>query len=209
MTYRNLLAAATAVVVLAGIAAVGPVVLPAPAAAQANPKMTNVIPDGGTFAIRGKLAALDAGARTLSITPEKAAPVPFTVANGVSLTDIKVGDVVSAHYNRTVTFVVGSPNVAVTPKTTATVGQVAKTPGGIGPGASTIVGRVVKLDSATSFDVVNPAGGGVYTIQTTDPSREALIQTLKVGDSVTVSITPLIVNSIAKCGVFGLGVFGC
>ncbi len=67
----------------------------------------------------------------------------------------------------------------------------------------------MKVDNANSFDVVNPTGGGVYTIQTTDPARAALIQTLKAGDSIAVSIGPLIVNSIAKCGVLGLGLFGC
>jgi len=64
------------------------------------------------------------------------------------------------------------------------------------------------VNGPSSFDVVNPAGGGVYTIQTTDPARQVLIGMLKVGDSITVSISPLTVNSIAKCGVFGLGVFG-
>jgi len=209
MTTRKLLVAATAIVAITGGAALVPMMLSAPAAAQANPTMTNVVPDGGTFAIRGKLDAMNAGARTLAITPEKAAPVPFVVAPSVSLADVKVGDVVSAHYNRSVTFVVGSPTVPVATNTTATVGQVATTPGGIGPEAATIVGRVVKVDNASSFDVVNPTGGGVYTIQTTDPTREALIQTLKAGDSITVSISPLIVNSIAKCGVLGLGLFGC
>ena len=209
MTTRKLLVAAMALAaVTCGTVSV-PMMLSAPATAQANPTMTNVVPDGGAFAIRGKLEALSAGARTLTITPEKAEPVPFSVAPSVSLTDVKVGDVVSAHYNRSVTFVVGSPNVPVPANTTTTVGQVATTPGGIGPGASTIVGRVVKVNSSSSFDVVNPAGGGLYTIQTTDPARETLIQSLKAGDSISVFITPLTVNSIAKCGVLGLGLFGC
>jgi hypothetical protein len=209
MTNRNLLVAATAVAAIACGAVLVPMMLAAPAAAQANPTMTNVVPDGGAFAIRGKLEAMNAGARTLSIMPEKAEAVPFSVTPGVSLSDVKVGDVVSAHYNRSVTFVVATPNVQVMANTTATVGQVATTPGGIGPGASVITGRVVKVDSGSSFDVVNPTGGGVYTIQTTDPAREALIKTLKAGDSVTVSVSPLTVNSIAKCGVLGLGLFGC
>ncbi len=209
MKYRNLLVAAGAVAAVTCAGVFAPIAVSAPAAAQANPTMTNVVPDGGTFAIRGKLDALNAGARTLSITPDKGTPVPFTVGHGVSLSDVSVGDVVSAHYNRSVTFVVGTPNVPVMTNTTATVGQVATTPGGIGPGALTVVGRVVKVGGPTSFDVVNPTGGGVYTIQTTNPTREALIHKLKVGDSITVSISPLVINSIAKCGVLGLGLFGC
>ncbi len=128
MTCRNLLVAATAVVTIIGAAAVAPLLLSASAAAHANPTMTNVVPDGGAFAIRGKLDAMNAGARTLSITPEEAEAVPFTVASSVSLTDVKVGDMVSAHYNRSVTFVVGTPNAPVTANSTATVRQVRRRP---------------------------------------------------------------------------------
>ena len=32
------------------------------------------------------------------------------------------------------------------------------------------------------MDVVNPTGGGVFTIQAGDPSRAALIPSLKVGE---------------------------
>jgi hypothetical protein len=92
---------------------------------------------------------------------------------------------------------------------TSTVGQVAQTPGGIGPDATTIVGRVVKLGGPSSFDVVNPTGGGIYTIKTTNPTREAAIGLLKVGDSITVSVSPIIATSVAKCGLFGKGLFGC
>ena len=80
---------------------------------------------------------------------------------------------------------------------------------GIGANAAVIVGRVVKLDGPSSFDVVNANGGGVYTIKITNPARQASFKILKVGDSVTVSVSPLIVTSIAKCGLFGKGLFGC
>jgi hypothetical protein len=184
--------------------------LSAPVVAQSNPTMTNVVPDGGSFAAQGKIEALDPGALTLTIVPEKSPPVPMTVAAGVDLTDVSVGDVASVHYTRSVTFVVGSPNVAVAQvPATSTVGQVAQTPGGIGPGAAVIVGRVVKLDGPSSLDVVNANGGGVYTIKVTNPARQAAFKQLKVGDSVTVSVSPLIVTAIAKCGLFGKGLFGC
>jgi hypothetical protein len=39
--------------------------------------------------------------------------------------------------------------------------------------------------------------------------QQAAFKLLKVGDSVTVSVSPLIVTSIAKCGLFGKGLFGC
>jgi hypothetical protein len=210
MKFRNLSLAATVTTTLACAAIFGPLMLAARVAAQPNPTMTNVIPDGGNFATQGKIQALDPGASTLTIVPESSHPVPMTVAPGVNLTDISVGDVASIHYKRSVTFVVGGPNVAVGQvPATSTVGQVAQTPGGIGTSAAVIVGRVVKLDAPSSFDVVNANGGGIYTIKTTDPTRQTAIGLLKVGDSVTVSVSPIIATAVAKCGLFGKGLFGC
>jgi hypothetical protein len=195
---------------LAYAVAFTPFMMPGPAAAQSNPTMTNVVPDGGHFATQGKIQALDAGALTLTIVPESSPPVPMTIAPGTDISGISVGDVASVHYRRSVTFVVGSPNVAVAQvPATSTVGQVAQTPGGIGTGAAVIVGRVVKLNAPNSFDVVNANGGGIYTIKTTDPARQAAMALLKVGDSVTVSVSPIIATSVSKCGLFGKGLFGC
>ena len=72
-----------------------------------------------------------------------------------------------------------------------------------------IVGRVVKLNAPSSFDVVNANWGGIYTIERTDPTRQAAMELLKAGDSVTVSVSPIIATSIAKCGLFGKSLFGC
>jgi hypothetical protein len=196
--------------VLVCAAALTPLTLSAPVMAQSDPTMTNVVPDGGEFAAQGKLQALDPGASTLTLAPESGPPIPMTVAPGVNLTDVSVGDVANVHYTRSVTFIVGSPNVPVGQvPVTSTVDQVAQTPGGIGYNAAVVVGRVVKLNGRTSFDVVNANGGGIYTIKTTNPTREAAIAMLKVGDSITVSVSPLIATSVAKCGLFGKGLFGC
>jgi hypothetical protein len=191
-------------------AAFTPLMLSTPVAAQTDPTMTNVVPDGGEFAAQGKIQALDPGASTLTLVPESSPPIPMTVAPGVNLSKVSVGDVASVHYTRSVTFVVGSPNVPVGQvPVTSTVGQVAQTPGGIGYNAAVVVGRVVKLNGPDSFDVVNANGGGIYTIKTTNPTREAAVALLKVGDSITVSVSPLIVTSVAKCGLLGKGLFGC
>ena len=111
MISRKFSLAATAALLCA--AAFTPVMLSAPAAAQSNPTLTNVVPDGGNFSARGKIAALDPAALTLTLAPENKPPVPLTVAPGVDLSDVSVGDVASVHYTRSVTFVVGSPNTAV------------------------------------------------------------------------------------------------
>jgi hypothetical protein len=171
---------------------------------------TNVVPDGGQFAVQGKVQALDPAAGTLTIAPESGSPMPMVAAPGVDISGVSLGDVADVHYTRSVTFVVGGPHVPVghTP-VTSTVDQIAKTPGGIGYDEAVVVGRVVKLNGPNSFDVVNNNGGGVYTIVTTNPTRQAAIATLKPGDSITVSVSPLEVTSVAKCGLFGKGLFGC
>ena len=183
--------------------------LAAPVVAQAPPTAQNIIPDGINYATQGKLQALDPGAGTLTIAPDNQSPIPMTVAPGVNLAGIAQGDVASVHYTRTVTFTVGGPTAAAKATGTATVGQVAQNPADIATSAAVIVGRVVKLDSPSSIDVVNNNGGGIYTIKTTQPSREAAIGKLKVGDSITVNVSPIIATSVAKCGLFGMGLFGC
>jgi hypothetical protein len=181
--------------------------------AQTNPTMTNVVPDGGEFAAQGKIQALNPGAGTLVLVPESGSQIPMTVAPGVDLTNVSVGDVANVHYKRykrSVTFVVGTPRVPVGQvPVTSTVEQVAQTPGGIGYDAAVVVGRVIKLNAPSSFDVVNANGGGIYTIKTTDPTRQTAIGLLHVGDSITVSVSPLIATSVAKRGLFGKGLFGC
>jgi len=210
MNVRRLSVAATVTAALACAAAVTPIMLSTPAAAQSNPTMTNVVPDGGEYSIQGKLQELDPGAATLTIVPKSGTSVPMTVAPGVDLTSVSVGDVADIHYTRSVTFVVGSPRVPTGQvPVTSTVDEVARTPGGIGYNAAVVVGRVVKLNGPSSFDVVNANGGGIYTIKTTNPTRQAAIALLKVGDSMTVSVSPLIATSVAKCGLLGLGLFGC
>jgi hypothetical protein len=204
MGLRLLIAAATLM-----SAAVAPLVLPTPVAAQPPPTAQNIIPDGGAFATQGKIQAIDPGAGTLMIAPENGSPIPMTVASGVNLADISVGDVTSVHYTREVKFVMGSPNAAVAKPGTDTVGQVAQTPADIATRAAVIVGRVVKLDGPNAVEVVNNNGGGIYTIKTTQPMREAAIAKLKVGDSIIVSVSPVIATSVAKCGLFGKGLFGC
>src|SRR3954469_20531977 len=208
MTLRSALLGTAAVAAVASTLAAVSLVGAGPAMAQAtsapaNPTMTNVIPDAGSFAVAGRVHAIDPAARTLTIAPSSGRPVALTAPAGSSLEGISAGDHVSAHYTRTVTFVVGTPD-ASTPRATETVGQVARTPGGIGAGASVIVGRVIKVDGPGAFDMVNVDGGGEYTVRATDPARVASLGGLKAGDSVTASVGALTLTSLARCNLFGL-----
>jgi len=182
-----------------------PIMLPLPAAAQANPTMTNVIPEGGSSAVDGKVQAVDPNARTITIAPSSGPALPLVAPARVGLDTIEAGDKVSAHNTRSVAFLLASPGTGERPgDTTATVDQTAHKPGQIGPQATEIRGGVTKINGPRSFDIVDTTGGGVFTIQVTDPARVALVEQLKVGDSLTVSVGPLVLISLAKCGPFGL-----
>jgi hypothetical protein len=169
-----------------------------------HPKMSNFIPDGGTGAIEGKIQSLDTTARKLTIAPKSGEPLTLYAGPSVRLDDVEQGDKVDAQYTRTVLWVV-TPAAKPAPEgATAPLGEVAHTPGGVGPDATQISGRVMKIDqTAHSFDVVDATGGGVYTIQVTDPNRVAMMSKLHVGDAITVSLTPLTITSLVKCGWFG------
>ena len=173
---------ATVTTALVCAAALIPLIPLAPVVAQSHPTMTNVVPDGGEFAAQGKIQALDEGASTLTLVPESSPPIPMTVAPGVDLTNVSVGDVASVHYTRSVTFVVGAPNVPVGQvPVTSTVDQIAQTPGGIGYNAAVVVGRVVKLNGPTSFDSEASIGSDVDTVTLvlcTEPPLEVCPETI-------------------------------
>ncbi len=58
-------------------------------------------------------------------------------------------------------------------------------------------GLVVGLNQAAhSIDIVDPSGGGVYTINVTDRSRQALMSNLKVGDTITAVVSQAVAVSI-------------
>jgi hypothetical protein len=200
---------------LAVIAATGLSVTFAPpilrhATAQNNPTVTNVIPDGGHYSVRGKLQVLDLAAGTIAVETEKSGTLPMVIgpAAEADINHVAVGDAVDVTYTRAVAFLLASPNVNVSGvDANKTVGQVAQT--GIGAEATTVVGRITKVDGNHSFDVVNANGGGIYTVLVSNPARQQVVSTLKAGDSITVSVGPLIASSIAKCGVFGLGILPC
>jgi hypothetical protein len=80
---------------------------------------------------------------------------------------------------------------------TQVTAQPVQTPGGVGVRLTKVSGLVVGLDMAAhSIDIVNPSGGGVYTIDVTDPARIALLSQLKVGDTITATISQALAVSI-------------
>ncbi len=172
------------------------------ASAQSNPAMSNIIPAGGIGVIQGRVQAIDPSDRLLTIVSDSNVPVTFVAAPNVRLDNVNTGDLISAQVERTVVFLVTGRGVQA-PRPTETVGQFAQTPGGIPPEGLRLDTTVVKIDPGHSFDVVNPNGGGVYTVRVTDPQRIAMLSGIKVGDTVAVSVSPLTVTSLTECGLFG------
>lgn len=111
---------------------------------------------------------------------------------------LHVGDTVNAQYYRSVAFMLSGPGMpAPEDQMTQAIARSAQAPGGIGVRETRISGLVVGIDFAgNSIDVVNPSGGGVYTIDVTDPSRQAMLRNLKVGDTITAVVSQAIAVSI-------------
>ena len=180
-----------------------PIGFPRVAEAQAHPQMSNVVPDGGTGSIEGRVLALDPTTRAITIASRDGNPLDLYAGPSVRLDNVEQGDEVEANYTRQVLWVVTPVSAPAPPGATTTVGQVAHTPGGIGPEATQISARVTKIDPGRSFDIVDSTGGGLYTIVVTDPTKAAMMSNLQVGNAITVSLTPITITSMEKCGWFG------
>jgi hypothetical protein len=191
-TRRSLSAAALAIT-----AAALPAFRSAPAAAQPNPTLPN-IPQAMTQTIRAKITRIDTPARKITLEGADGRTVTVTAGPMVRLEMLKVGDTVTATYYRSVAFEFSKqttnapPNAAV-----VAVDQKAQAPGGVAVGLIRISGLVVGKDAASnSLDVVNPTGGGVYTVHVTDPSRIAMLQEVKVGDVITAVVSDTLAISV-------------
>jgi hypothetical protein len=120
----------------------------------------------------------------------------------VKLEMLHVGDTVTAQYYRSVAFeVVPSKPGNQAPVSNQSLEQAiargGQAPGGTALRVTTIQATVVGIDvGAQNLDVVNPSGGGVYTIHVTDPERVAKLPTLKVGDTITAVISQALAVSI-------------
>jgi hypothetical protein len=74
--------------------------LPRPPAAQSHPAISNIILDGGRYAIRAKVQAINATARTMTVMTDANRALPLVVARGIDLQGITTGNRVSEVYNR-------------------------------------------------------------------------------------------------------------
>jgi hypothetical protein len=195
-----ILAARTAAAAL--VLAVASPALRHQAAAQSNPTVSNVIPESEAVTLQAKITAIDPATRAVTLVGPSGKAATVVAGPLVRLDLLKVGDRVNAKYYRSVGFVVTPPQSAGgTPVSDDQVAQIiaqpARTPGGAGVRVTKLSGTVVGIDlAAHSIDVVNPSGGGVYTVDVTDPARIAALSSLKIGDTVTAVISEAIAVSI-------------
>ena len=202
MRLRTALPLATVASILAYGASVIPVVLPHPAAAQQNPTMSNVIPESAAMTIHAKITAINPGTREITLQGRSGNTVTVTAGPVVRLDMLKVGDTVNAKYYRSVAFELSTPQAGnATPKSDDEMMQISaqpvQAPGGVGVRLTKVQGLVVGIDEAAhSLDLVNPSGGGVYTINVTDPARIAMLSQVKVGDTITAVVSQALAVSI-------------
>jgi len=175
--------------------------VPLPAAAQ-NPVLTNVVPASESMTIHAKITAMDPATRAVTLAGASGSRVTVTAGPNVRLEMLKVGDTVNAQYYRSVAFMVAPPsggNAAPTSndQITQALARPVDAPGGVGIRTTQVQGTVVGIDLAdNTVDVVNPSGGGVYTLHVTDPARIPMLTSLKVGDTITAVVSQVVAVSI-------------
>src|ERR1700722_18960335 len=187
MKTRSLLT--TTAIAIAAAVQVLPLALPQAAIAQANPVLSNIIPESEAVTLQAKITAIDPTNRWVTLAGASGHQVTIVAGPNVRLDMLKVGDRVNAKYYRSVGFVVSGPTggngVPVSEDSIAQIiARPAQAPGGVGVKLTKISGTVVGIDMAAhSVDLVNPSGGGVYTVDVTDPERIKMLGSLKVGDT--------------------------
>jgi hypothetical protein len=189
--------------IMTGAAVVVPLAVPHPAAAQSlNPILKNVIPESQAVTLQAKIRAIDPSTRQVTLEGPSGQAITVTAGPAVRLELLKPGQTVNAKYYRSVGFVVTPPQGGSSAPTSddqvsQIIAQPLQTPGGVGVRVTKLSGTVVGVDqSSHSINVVNPSGGGVYTIDVTDPARIALLGSLKVGDTVSAVVSEILAVSI-------------
>ena len=175
-----------------------------PAAAQnpPNPVLKNVIPESQAVTLQAKIRSIDPSARHVTLIGPSGDAVTVTAGPEVRLDLLKPGQTVNAKYYRSVAFGITPPQggskapVSDDQMTQLTMQQL-HTPGGVGIHVTKLSGTVVGIDLGSHrINVVNPSGGGVYTIDVTDPERIAMLDSLKVGDTVSAVVSEILAVSI-------------
>jgi hypothetical protein len=172
------------------------------AAAAQSATLQNVIPQSEEVILQAKIKKIDVATRAVTLEAPGGQKVTVTAGPLVRLNLLKAGDTVNAKYYRSVAFALNGPSGGNgTPvsnnQMAGMVAQPAHAPGGVLVTQIQISGTIVGIDlSSNSLSVVNPSGGLVYTIDVTDPARQAMLPALNVGDTITAVISQVLAISI-------------
>jgi hypothetical protein len=210
MTIRKTLTGAAAVALVAA----GAFSMALPAAAQSTmapaasaPAMTpnlhqDVIPQSAQVSLQAKITNIDMATREITLRAPGGDKTTVVAGPMVRLNLLKVGDTVNAKYFRSVAFAIQGPAGGMgTPQSNdsanALLVRPASAPGGVMVSEIKISGTVVGIDlDANRIMVVNPSGGLVHAIDVTDPTRQALLPQLNVGDTITAVISQMMAISV-------------
>jgi hypothetical protein len=202
MTSHQQFFRAASVAMIAATAALMPLIGAYPAAAQATATLQNVVPESEAVTAQAKISAIDLNTRAVTLVGPSGRAATLTAGPLVRLDRLKTGQTVNVNYYRSVGFIVNPPQSGNgVPVSTDQIAQVTAqpvhTPGGVGLRLTKVSGTVVGIDlSSHSIEVVNPSGGGGFTIDVTDPARIPMLGSLKVGDTVSAVVSEALAVSI-------------
>jgi hypothetical protein len=198
MTKMNVWKSLAAAVALSTAGAVLPAGLSLPATAQTNPALAS-IPEPMAETLQAKITAINTQSRKVTLQGASGRSVIVTAGPLVRLEMLQVGDTVNAQFYRSVAFELSTSMNAPPNAGVVAVDQNATAPGGVAVALMRLSGTVVaKHMASNSLDIVNPGGGGVYTVHVTDPARIAMLAQVKVGDTITAVVSDAVAVSIEK-----------
>ena len=202
MKFRQFLVKSTAAIMVVSAALVTQVGFAPPAAAQSNPTIKDIIPPSEAVTFQAKIRKIDVSTRQIWLVSPTGDKLTVVAGPLVRIELLKKGQTVNATYYRSVAFYVSGPKGGNgTPKSNDKMSQAviqpAQAPGGVAVQVVRISGTVVGIDMAShTISLVNPSGGGVYTIDVTDPSRIMALSSLKVGDTVSAVVSEVLAVSV-------------
>lgn len=143
------------------------------------------------YFIDGRIAAVDATARTVTITQSDGTPRTLNVSPAATnLASTKVGDNVALNIEQTQSFVLSSRNVRTPQARSVGAAAVVNTGQGVtgAAAASQSIANwwVTAVDpAANTITLVNPGSGPVRTYNVTTPAGRQQLPRVKVGDNLT------------------------
>ena len=200
MVLIKMKAAGAVAVVLAGTALATGAMLPVSAVAQPTPKLT--VPESEAATAQARIRAINTKTRLVTLTDASGKTFSVTAGPEVRLNLLRVGDRVDLKFYRAVAFAVTPPRggngvPANTDQMKQLILQPVEAPGGVVLQLTQISGTIVGIDMASHrLDLVNPSGGGVFSVDVTNPDQTQAMQSLNVGDTITAVISDAVAVTI-------------